>query len=245
MPTHRTWRWPTTRCTSDPTPAAESYLSIERILAAARESGAEAIHPGYGFLSERAAFARAVVEAGLVFIGPTAEVMDAMGRKDRARAIAEKAGVPVTPQFEHRRGAGRRVPRAGQGRGGRRRQGDAHRRVRPEDSARPSRPPSGRRPSAFGDDTLLVEKYVEAGRHVEVQVFGDSAGNVVHLFERDCSVQRRHQKVVEEAPAPGLPDELRAHAARRRRSPCAARSATPAPGRSSSWSPTDGRTSWR
>ncbi len=193
-----------------PTPATESYLSIERLLAAAKESGAEAIHPGYGFLSERAEFARAVVDAGLVFIGPTADVMDAMGRKDRARAIAERAGVPVTPQFDPQAGD---VPadaypvlvKAAAGGGGK------GMRIVHDPSELTAAIEAARREaaSAFGDDTMLVEKYVEGGRHVEVQVFGDNAGHVVHLFERDCSAQRRHQKVVEEAPAFGLTDQLR------------------------------------
>jgi acetyl-CoA/propionyl-CoA carboxylase biotin carboxyl carrier protein len=191
-----------------PTAAAESYLSIERLLAAAAESGAEAVHPGYGFLSERAEFARAVAEAGLVFIGPTADVMDAMGRKDRARAIAEKAGVPVMPQFSAEAVPVDAYPvlvKAAAGGGGK-----GMRIVREPSALAAAIDAAGREAaSAFGDDTLLVEKYVEAGRHVEVQVFGDTAGNVVHLFERDCSVQRRHQKVVEEAPAFGLTDELR------------------------------------
>ncbi|KRC65424.1 hypothetical protein ASE12_12075 [Aeromicrobium sp. Root236] len=191
-----------------PTPATESYLSIERVLAAAKESGAEAIHPGYGFLSERAEFARAVVNAGMVFIGPTADVMDAMGRKDRARAIAERAGVPVTPQFDAEAVPADAYPvlvKAAAGGGGK------GMRIVREAAGLSAAIDAARREaaSAFGDDTLLVEKYVEAGRHVEVQVFGDTAGNVVHLFERDCSVQRRHQKVVEEAPAYGLTDELR------------------------------------
>nr|MCW2728634.1 carbamoyl-phosphate synthase subunit [Aeromicrobium sp.] len=191
-----------------PTAAAESYLSIERLLAAAAESGAEAVHPGYGFLSERAEFARAVAEAGLVFIGPTADVMDAMGRKDRARAIAEKAGVPVMPQFSAEAVPVDAYPvlvKAAAGGGGK-----GMRIVREPSALAAAIDAAGREAaSAFGDDTLLVEKYVEAGRHVEVQVFGDTAGNVVHLFERDCSVQRRHQKVVEEAPAFGLTDDLR------------------------------------
>jgi acetyl-CoA/propionyl-CoA carboxylase biotin carboxyl carrier protein len=191
-----------------PTPASESYLSIERLLAAAAESGAEAVHPGYGFLSERAEFARAVTDAGLVFIGPTADVMDAMGRKDRARAIAERAGVPVTPQFAIDSVPDDAYPvlvKAAAGGGGK------GMRIVREASGLAAAVEAARREaaSAFGDDTLLVETYVEAGRHVEVQVFGDTAGNVVHLFERDCSVQRRHQKVVEEAPAFGLSDELR------------------------------------
>lgn len=191
-----------------PTPAAESYLSVERVVAAALSSGAEAVHPGYGFLSERAELARAVVDAGLVFIGPTADVMDAMGRKDRARTIAERAGVPVTPQY-----AADSVPsdaypvlvKAAAGGGGK-----GMRIVRDASGLAAAVEAAAREAaSAFGDDTLLVETYVEGGRHVEVQVFGDEHGSVVHLFERDCSVQRRHQKVVEEAPAWGLTDELR------------------------------------
>lgn len=191
-----------------PTPATESYLSVERVIAAAKESGAEAIHPGYGFLSERAELARAAAEVGLVFIGPTAEVMDAMGRKDRARAIAERAGVPVTPQFAADDLPADAYPvlvKAAAGGGGK-----GMRIVRAAGELAPAIDAARREAaSAFGDDTLLIEKYVEAGRHVEVQVFGDEAGHVVHLFERDCSVQRRHQKVVEEAPACGLSDELR------------------------------------
>jgi acetyl-CoA/propionyl-CoA carboxylase biotin carboxyl carrier protein len=191
-----------------PTPATESYLSVDRVVAAALESGAEAVHPGYGFLSERSELARAVVEAGLVFIGPTAEVMDAMGRKDRARAIAEKAGVPVTPHFDPAHVPADAYPvlvkaaAGGGGKGMRIVRSAADLPAAVEAAAREAA-------AAFGDDTLLVEKYVEVGRHVEVQVFGDTHGNVVHLFERDCSVQRRHQKVVEEAPAFGLTEDLR------------------------------------
>ncbi|WP_456695147.1 acetyl/propionyl/methylcrotonyl-CoA carboxylase subunit alpha [Aeromicrobium sp. P5_D10] len=191
-----------------PTPATASYLSIDRLLAAAKESGAEAVHPGYGFLSERAEFARAVVEAGLIFIGPTAEVMDAMGRKDRARTIAETSGVPVTPQYDPAAVPADAYPvlvKAAAGGGGK------GMRIVREAAGLQDAIDSARREaaSAFGDDTLLVEAYVEGGRHVEVQVFGDSHGNVVHVFERDCSAQRRHQKVVEEAPAYGLSDDLR------------------------------------
>ena len=191
-----------------PTPAAESYLNIDRLLAAAKESGAEAIHPGYGFLSERAEFARAVVDAGLVFIGPTAEVMDAMGRKDKARAIAEKAGVPVTPQFDPGDVPADAYPvlvKAAAGGGGK------GMRIVTDAKAFPDALQAATREAAaaFGDDTMLVEKYIESGRHVEVQVFGDDSGNVVHLFERDCSAQRRHQKVVEEAPAFSLSPALR------------------------------------
>jgi len=192
-----------------PTPAIESYLSIERVLVAAKESGAEAIHPGYGFLSERADFARAVAGAGLVFIGPTAEVMDAMGRKDRARDIAERAGVPVAPQFDPKRVPKAAYPvmvKAAAGGGGK-----GMRIVREAVDLKPALEAAAREAAgAFGDETLLVEKYVESGRHIEVQVFGDNSGNVVHLFERDCSAQRRHQKVVEEAPSFGLSPMLRA-----------------------------------
>jgi 3-methylcrotonyl-CoA carboxylase alpha subunit/acetyl-CoA/propionyl-CoA carboxylase biotin carboxyl carrier protein len=192
-----------------PTPATESYLSIEAILEAAADSGAEAVHPGYGFLSERADFARAVTDAGLVFVGPGAEAMDVMGRKDRAREIAISAGVPVVPSYDLDTpvdelsfpvlvkaaagggGKGMRIVRAAG------EYAEAVEAARREAS------------SAFGDDTLLVEKFVELGRHVEVQVLGDAHGNVVHLFERDCSTQRRHQKVLEEAPAPTISADLR------------------------------------
>ena len=191
-----------------PTPALESYLDIDKILDAAERSGAEAIHPGYGFLSERSEFARRVSEAGLVFIGPTADVMDVMGRKDRARDIAEKVGVPVTPRFDAAdvpAGAYPVIVKAAAGGGGK-----GMRIVRTADELSGAIASAGREAvSAFGDDTLLIEKYIEQGRHVEVQVMGDEHGNVVHFFERDCSVQRRHQKVLEEAPAPGLPTAVR------------------------------------
>ncbi len=191
-----------------PTPASESYLSIEAILDAARRTGAEAVHPGYGFLSERAEFARAVSEAGLVFIGPSAEVMEAMGRKDRARDIAERAGVPVTPRFEPDAVPAEAFPvlvKAAAGGGGK----GMHVVRRPEDLADALAVASREARSAFGDDALLIEKYVEDGRHVEVQVFGDTHGEIVHLYERDCSAQRRHQKVIEEAPAPFLDPAVR------------------------------------
>ncbi len=192
-----------------PTSPAESYLDITRVLAAAKESGAEAVHPGYGFLSERSEFARAVTAAGLVFIGPSADVMDAMGRKDRAREVAERAGVPVTPQFAPDAVPDDAYPvlvKAAAGGGGK----GMH--VVREPAGLADAVATARREaaSAFGDDTLLVETFVEGGRHVEVQVFGDEHGNVVHLFDRDCSAQRRHQKVVEEAPAPFVADAVRA-----------------------------------
>ncbi len=191
-----------------PTPAAESYLNIDRILEAARISGAEAIHPGYGFLSERAEFARAVTEAGLIFIGPSAEVMGQMGRKDHARAIAKRAGVPVNPQYDETGVPAEAYPvlvKAAAGGGGK-----GMRVVRAADEL-PAAIAAARREaaSAFGDDTLLIERYVEGGRHIEVQVIADQHGHVLHLAERDCSVQRRHQKVIEEAPADKISDAIR------------------------------------
>ncbi|RNL62035.1 ATP-grasp domain-containing protein [Nocardioides marmoriginsengisoli] len=192
-----------------PTPATESYLSIPAILKAAADTGAEAIHPGYGFLSERAEFARAVVDAGLVFVGPAAEVMDRMGRKDHAREIAIAAGVPVVPSYaavsEIAAGDFPVLVKAAAGGGGK-----GMRVVRAADELDDAIAAAKREAaSAFGDDTLLIEKYVERGRHVEVQVMGDDQGNVIHLYERDCSTQRRHQKVLEEAPAPTLSADLR------------------------------------
>ena len=203
-----------------PTPAAESYLSIDALLGACRSSGVEAVHPGYGFLSERAAFARAVTEAGLVFVGPPADVMDAMGRKDHARMVAAAAGVPVVPSFDLSPAAG-----AGGLAGGDRSRAVAYpvlvkaaaggggkgMRVVRDPADLPAAVAAARREAgaAFGDDTLLLERFVEAGRHVEVQVLADTAGSCVHLYDRDCSVQRRHQKVVEEAPAPTVSAALR------------------------------------
>jgi 3-methylcrotonyl-CoA carboxylase alpha subunit/acetyl-CoA/propionyl-CoA carboxylase biotin carboxyl carrier protein len=195
-----------------PTPAPESYLKIEAIIEAAKATGADAIHPGYGFLSERAAFARAVVEAGLTFVGPTGDVMDVMGRKDVARDVAIAAGVPVVPSAEL---TGDDVDasaigypllvKAAAGGGGK-----GMRIVRdPADFDAALAAARREALSAFGDDTILVERYVEHGRHVEVQVLADHHGNVVHLFERDCSAQRRHQKVIEEAPAPTISAAVR------------------------------------
>jgi acetyl-CoA/propionyl-CoA carboxylase biotin carboxyl carrier protein len=201
-----------------PTPATESYLSIEAILEAARKTGADAVHPGYGFLSERAAFARAVAEAGLTFVGPTADVMEQMGRKDVAREVAVAAGVPVVPAAELSGGGGAiaasapdksvgypLLVKAAAGGGGK-----GMRIVRdPADFVEAVASARREARSAFGDDTILVERYVEHGRHVEVQVLADQHGNVVHLFERDCSTQRRHQKVIEEAPAPTISAAVR------------------------------------
>jgi len=189
-----------------PTPASESYLSIPAILEAARVTGADAIHPGYGFLSERAPFARAVVDAGLVFVGPSGDVMDQMGRKDKAREIAIAAGVPVVPVGDSAEGMTFPVlVKAAAGGGGK-----GMRIVRKaEDFDAALEAAKREAQSAFGDDTILVERYVEHGRHVEVQILADQHGNVVHLFERDCSAQRRHQKVIEEAPAPTISEAAR------------------------------------
>jgi 3-methylcrotonyl-CoA carboxylase alpha subunit/acetyl-CoA/propionyl-CoA carboxylase biotin carboxyl carrier protein len=197
-----------------PATATDSYLSIPAILEAAARTGADAVHPGYGFLSERSAFARAVTDAGLVFIGPSADVMDAMGRKDRAREIAVKAGVPVVPAADSDGSDLDAVAaevgfpllvKAAAGGGGK-----GMRIVRAGDDL-PGAVAAARREaaSAFGDDTILFERYVEHGRHIEVQVMADEHGNVLHLHERDCSVQRRHQKVLEEAPASEISDTVR------------------------------------
>jgi len=187
----------------------ENYLDIAEVVAAATATGAEAIHPGYGFLSERAEFAHAVADAGLVLIGPSARVMEQMGRKDAAREIAERAGVPVVPQFQAG-GEARQVGfpvlvKAAAGGGGK-----GMRIVRSESDLEDAIAGARREAaSAFGDDTILVEKLIEHGRHIEVQVLADQHGTVLHLFERDCSAQRRHQKVIEEAPAPGMSEDLR------------------------------------
>lgn len=187
------------------------YLDIEAVVDAARRSGAGAIHPGYGFLSERSAFARAVEGTeGVLLVGPSAAVMDAMGKKDAARDIAVGAGVPVVPSYDLDADPdGFAYPvlvKAAAGGGGK---GMRIVRSRSEYDAALA---AARREalSAFGDDTILIEKYVEHGRHIEVQVLADHHGAVVHLFERDCSTQRRHQKVLEEAPAPTITDAQRA-----------------------------------
>jgi 3-methylcrotonyl-CoA carboxylase alpha subunit len=201
-----------------PPPAAESYLRAEAILAAAQATGAEAIHPGYGFLSENPAFVEAVVAAGLVFIGPPAGAIRAMGLKDAAKALMAAAGVPVVPGYH---GAAQDDSRlaaeaaaigypvlikavAGGGGKGMRRVDRAAAFAAALAAAR------GEARAAFGNDAVLIEKYVATPRHIEIQVFGDGFGRVVHLFERDCSLQRRHQKVIEEAPAPGMPEAVRA-----------------------------------
>jgi 3-methylcrotonyl-CoA carboxylase alpha subunit len=198
--------------------AAESYLDIAKVIAAAEDSGAQAIHPGYGFLSENPEFARAVEAAGLVFIGPSAEAMEALGSKHAARAAAQAAGVPVIPGYDRDDGDDRKL--IAQGRqmgfpllvkasaGG----GGKGMRVVERESDLEDAIAAGRREAraAFGDDHMLLERRVFPARHVEIQVFGDAHGNAVSLHERECSVQRRHQKVVEEAPSPAVGAELRA-----------------------------------
>jgi 3-methylcrotonyl-CoA carboxylase alpha subunit len=197
--------------------AAESYLAQEKLLAAARHTGAAGIHPGYGFLSENADFAQSVVQAGLIWVGAPAAAIRAMGRKDSAKQLMLAAGVAVTPGYlgadQSLKSLEREALRIGYpvlikavaGGGGRgiRKVAAAVEFAEALDSCR--REAQG----AFGDDRVLLEKYVDRPRHIEVQVFGDTHGQVVHLFERDCSVQRRHQKVIEEAPAPGMPQSVR------------------------------------
>ena len=200
-----------------PADARSSYLDIDRVIEAAKSVGAEGIHPGYGFLSENAAFADACAAAGIVFIGPSAGVITAMGDKIGAKDSVTAVGVRVVPGF-HQAGADdakllgeiARIgfpviikPSAGGG-------GKGMRVIHSIDEA-PAALASARREAAasFGDDTLLLERFIESARHVEVQIIGDEHGLVLHLGDRDCSLQRRHQKVVEEAPAPGLPDDVR------------------------------------
>jgi 3-methylcrotonyl-CoA carboxylase alpha subunit len=201
-----------------PSPARESYLVGEKIIAAAKASGAEAIHPGYGFLSENAEFAEAVEAAGLAWVGPKASSIRAMGLKDAAKSLMMKAGVPVTPGYLGEDQGLQRLQaeadaigypvliKAVAGGGGK-----GMRKVNASAEFQDMLVSCKREAAAsFGDDRVLIEKYIERPRHIEVQVFGDTHGNVVHLFERDCSLQRRHQKVIEEAPAPGMDEATRA-----------------------------------
>jgi len=195
-----------------PPPASASYLVINAILDAARATGADAIHPGYGFLSENARFAAAVAEHGLVFVGPPAEVIEKLGSKRGAKQLAAAAGVPIVPGYHGADqataafvGAAQVIGypvlvKASAGGGGRGMRIVRH----PDELASAIDRARGEALSAFGDDTLLLERYVERPRHIEIQILGDSHGNVVHLWERECSIQRRHQKVLEEAPSPAL-----------------------------------------
>ena len=200
-----------------PPPARESYLDMGAILAAAKDTGAEAVHPGYGFLSENEEFAAACAKAGLVFIGPTPEAIAAMGDKSAAKRLMEKAGVPLVPGYHGENqdpvflaGEAKKIgfpvlikaSAGGGGKGMRVVEGEAAFGAALESAKREAK-------ASFGDERVLVEKYLQRPRHIEVQVFGDRHGNVVYLFERDCSVQRRHQKVLEEAPAPGMPEGRR------------------------------------
>jgi 3-methylcrotonyl-CoA carboxylase alpha subunit len=195
-----------------PAQARDSYLNIARVIAAAKETGAEAIHPGYGFLSENAEFARACLDAGIVFVGPTAEMMTAMGSKSGSKALMEKAGVPLVPGYHGEdqneatlANAAERIGfpvlvKASAGGGGR------GMRVVNSAAELSAAIASAKREAkaAFGDDRMLIEKYVQNPRHIEVQIIGDSHGNLLSLFERECTLQRRHQKVIEEAPSPTL-----------------------------------------
>jgi 3-methylcrotonyl-CoA carboxylase alpha subunit len=200
-----------------PSPAAESYLVGEKIIAAAKQTGAEAIHPGYGFLSENAGFAQAVIDAGLVWVGPKPGSIEAMGLKDAAKTLMQEAGVPVTPGYLGKDQSLERLKKeadaigypvlikavAGGG-------GKGMRKVDAAEDFEASLEGCRREAKAsFSNDEVLLEKWITSPRHIEVQVFGDSHGNVVHLFERDCSLQRRHQKVIEEAPAPGMDEATR------------------------------------
>jgi 3-methylcrotonyl-CoA carboxylase alpha subunit len=201
-----------------PSPAQDSYLNIERILEAARATGADAVHPGYGFLSENAAFVDALSAEGITFVGPPAAAIRAMGLKDAAKAAMEAAGVPVVPGYHGAEQGEAHLSqvaadigypvmikaRAGGG-------GKGMRRVnRAEDFMQALSGAQREGQASFGDPAVLIEKFIEHPRHIEVQVFADTYGNYVHLHERDCSLQRRHQKVIEEAPAPGMTPDLRA-----------------------------------
>ncbi len=201
-----------------PADARESYLSIERLIEVAKRAGAECVHPGYGFLSENADFAEACGRAGLVFVGPPAAAIRAMGLKDRAKALMQKAGVPIVPGYHGERQDSEFLkeqaekigypllikPAAGGG-------GRGMRRVERADEFGSALASAIREAgAAFGSGRVLIEKYIAAPRHIEIQIFADQHGNVIHLGERDCSLQRRHQKVIEEAPAPGMMADLRA-----------------------------------
>ncbi|MGI9351232.1 MAG: acetyl/propionyl/methylcrotonyl-CoA carboxylase subunit alpha [Rhizobiaceae bacterium] len=198
-------------------PAVESYLQGEKIIHAALDTGADAIHPGYGFLSENPGFVEAVENAGITFVGPSADAIRAMGLKDAAKKLMQEAGVPVVPGYHgdmqdpgfltaKANEIGYPVlikARAGGGGKGMRKVDD------PKEFAAALQGAQREGEASFGDGHVLIEKYITAPRHIEIQVFGDNHGNVVHLFERDCSLQRRHQKVIEEAPAPGMTETMR------------------------------------
>jgi 3-methylcrotonyl-CoA carboxylase alpha subunit len=201
-----------------PPPAVDSYLRIDRLIGVARAAGADCIHPGYGFLSESADFAQACRDGGIVFVGPSPQAIGAMGLKDRAKALMEKAGVPVVPGYHGELQEPKflrekayeigypvliKAVAGGGGKGMRRVDKHADFENALEAAKREAK-------AAFGDERVLIEKYINAPRHIEMQVFADRHGNAIHLNERDCSLQRRHQKVIEEAPAPGMSAPLRA-----------------------------------
>ncbi len=201
-----------------PSPAADSYLNIEAILEAAKSEGADAIHPGYGFLAENAGFAEACAEANFVFIGPSVEAIRMMGSKSAAKKIMSKAGIPLVGGYHGRTQTFEALSKAadeigypvmlkasagGGGKGMRIVRGKKDFKAALDSAKREAK-------SAFGDDTMLIEKFIARSRHIEVQIFADRDGNAIHLFERDCSIQRRHQKIIEEAPAPHMTDERRA-----------------------------------
>ena len=207
-----------------PARARDSYLNIERVIDAARKSGAEAVHPGYGFLSENAEFAQACADAKLVFVGPTAAMMTAMGSKSGSKMLMEKAGVPLVPGFHGEAQDEATLAKAADkigfpvlvkasaGGGGR-----GMRIVRSAGELAAAIVSAKREAkAAFGDDRMLIEKYVDNPRHIEVQVIGDSHGNLLSLFERECTLQRRHQKVIEEAPSPTLERDAARRGLRRR-----------------------------
>jgi acetyl-CoA carboxylase, biotin carboxylase subunit len=199
-------------------PSSESYLNIERIIEAAKKSGADAIHPGYGFLSENAQFARRCKEEGITFIGPSPEVIEQMGDKIKARETMIKAGIPVVPGTEGKinseeealsaiRDIGMPVMIKASAGGG----GKGMRLVyKTEEVVSAVRAARSEAQTAFGDDSVYIEKYITSPHHIEFQILGDNHGNVIHLFERECSVQRRHQKMIEETPSPLMTPELRA-----------------------------------
>ena len=201
-----------------PAPAAESYLNIEAIVEAAKHAGAQAVHPGYGFLAENADFAEACMAAGLVFVGPPPAAIRTLGSKAAAKALMAEAGVPLVPGYHGadqdpatlaQAAAGTGYPvliKASAGGGGKGMRVVA----KPADFAEALEAAKREAAASFGDDRVIIEAYLERPRHIEIQIFADGHGNLVHLFERDCSIQRRHQKVLEEAPAPGLTPERRA-----------------------------------
>src|SRR5262245_26227556 len=201
-----------------PGPAAESYLKVDKLLEVIERSGAEAVHPGYGFLAENAAFARALEDAEITFIGPPASAIEAMGSKTRARELMQKAGVPIVPGTTEpvetvedaakiAEGIGYPIAVKAAGGGG----GKGFRVALTEDKLQEAFEGAAREGEKFfSDATVYLERYLPDPRHVEVQVLADGHGNVVHLGERDCSIQRRHQKLIEESPAPMVDDDLRA-----------------------------------